>query len=326
MAFLFLFLFYQGKSQTANTNSFEFINIPPSARQVGLGGKNISSVDRDPNMFLSNPAAIDSKADNLISFNYIPYFSKVNYLNTSYTKYLEKFGSWGANVTYLDYGVFEGYDPSGQSMGSFSARDYAIVLSNSHSKNNFSIGGSIKLTGSEIESFRSSALLFDLGGLFIHPTKDLKIGMTIRNIGFQLKNYTRSSDFKLPFDLQLGGSFKPEHMPLRLSLTLHSLNRLKVSEEIRREKISTIDQIFSHFVFGTEVLLTKNINIRAGFDHERRKEMKIAQGGALSGFSIGMMVRVKAFEIAYSRGAFNAAGSQNCFTLITDLNYFLNKN
>lgn len=326
MAFLFLFLFYQGKSQTANTNSFEFINIPPSARQVGLGGKNISSVDRDPNMFLSNPAGMDSKADNLISFNYIPYFSKVNYLNTSYTKHFERFGTWGANVTYLDYGVFEGFDPSGQDLGSFSARDYAIVLSNSHSKNNFSVGGSIKLTGSEIEAFRSSALLFDLGGLFIHPSKDLKIGMAIKNIGFQLKSYTRTSDFKLPFDIQIGGSFKPEHMPLRLSLTLHSLNKLKVSEEIRGEEISSIDQIFSHFVFGTEVLLTKNINIRAGYDHERRQEMKIEQGGALSGFSIGMMVRVKAFEIAYSRGAFNAAGSQNCFTLITDLNYFLNKN
>ncbi|HYG39436.1 MAG TPA: type IX secretion system protein PorQ [Cytophagales bacterium] len=325
-AIFFFIVIFSARSQDVYTNSYEFLNIPPSARQVGLGGKNVTSADRDPNGFLSNPAVLNKQLDNFISFNYIPYFAKVNYLSTSFAKDFNKFGSWGASINYLDYGTFKGFDPSGESIGQYSARDYALVISNSQTKENFSFGGSIKLAGSDIAGYFSSALLFDIGGLFVHPSKDLKIGMTIKNVGLSLRNYTNSSDFKMPFDVQIGGSFKPEHMPVRLSMTLHSLNRFKVSEELNGEKVSTTDQIFRHLVIGTEVLLTKNINIRAGYDHQRRKEMKLSQGGALSGFSIGMMIRVKAFEVAYSRGGFNAAGSQNCFTLITNLNYFLNKN
>lgn len=76
---------------------------------------------------------------------------------------------------------------------------------------------------SSVAGFRSNALLFDLGGTFVHPEKDLTIGLAIKNVGFVLSEYSGTSDTQLPFDVQAGITFKPKHMPLRFSITAYNL-------------------------------------------------------------------------------------------------------
>jgi hypothetical protein len=321
--FLFISFVFHLNAQSFEGYSFQSLNVPSNARLLGLGGKNVSSVDADPSMFLSNPGTLSKKMDNKASFSYLPYFAKTNFLSAGFVKDFAKFGTWGAAINYMNYGSFEGYDPSGEYTGNFKASDYALVLSNAHSKENFSFGASAKFTGSFIAGYSSNALLFDVGGMFIHPEKDFTIGLAIKNLGFGLKNYNETSSFTMPFDVQLGSSFKPEHMPLRFSLTLHNLNKFKVlDKEEDGKEIAVGKQVFSHMVFGAEILVSKNINLRAGYDYFRRQQIKQDKGG-FSGFSFGAMIRIKGFEFAYSRGIFNQAGAQNCITLNVDINSFL---
>jgi hypothetical protein len=320
--FLLIILTAPVAAQNLEGYSFQSINVPANARLVALGGKNVSSNDKDPTMFLSNPGTLNSGMDNNISFSYSPYFAKTNLLNATVTKDFKKWGTWGAGVKYLNYGTFEGYDPAGEFTGKFKASDYSLIITNAHFKNNFSFGASLKYAGSFIAGFSSSAILFDLGGMFIHPKKDFKIGLAINNIGFGLREYTNTADFSMPFDVQIGSSFKPEHMPLRFSITLHQLNKFRVVEEGDGESVSTGQQVLGHVVLGAEILINKNLNLRAGYNYLRRQELKDDKAG-FAGFSLGAMIRIKGIEVAYGRGFFNKTSAQNCFTLIADLNYFL---
>lgn len=290
---------------------------------MGLGGKNITSVDKDPSMFLSNPGSLTKEMNNNASFSYLPYFAKTNFLSAAFVRDLGKYGTWGAGVNYLNYGSFQGFDDAGEFTGNFKASDYALILSNGHTRDNFSFGVSAKFCGSFIAGYSSTAKLFDLGGMFNHPTKDFKIGVAIKDIGFAFKNYSKSSHFLMPFDLQVGSSFKPEHMPLRFSLTLHSLNSFKILErEEDEKKVPVGKQVLSHMVFGAEILVSKNVNFRIGYDYLRRQQIKESKGG-FSGFSMGGMIKIKGFDFGYSRGIFNQAGAHNCFTLNLDINSFL---
>ena len=42
----------------------------------------------------------------------------------------------------------------------------------------------------------------------------------------------------------------------------------------------------------------------------------------MSGLSLGAMIRIRGFEVAYGRSFYNQAGGQNCISLIVDLNSF----
>jgi hypothetical protein len=274
-------------------------------------------------MFLSNPGVLSKEMDNHASFSYLPYFARTNFLAASFVKDFDKLGTWGAGINYLNYGTLNGYDDTGEFTGSFKASDYALVLSNAHRMDNFSFGASLKFAGSFIAGYSANALLFDAGGMFIHPEKDFKIGLAIKNVGFGLKGYNKTSEVSMPFDIQMGGSFKPEHMPIRFSLTLHGLNKFKILEKGDEEsEVSVGKQVFSHMVFGGEILVSKNINLRVGYDYLRRQQVKQEKGG-FSGFSFGGMIRIKGFEFAYSRGILNQAAAQNCLTLNVDVNSFL---
>ena len=67
--------------------------------------------------------------------------------------------------------------------------------------------------------------------------------------------------------MQVGVSYKPEHMPFRISITGYNLTTIDISyyEEdvnITIDKPSGFDKVLSHFVIGTEVIVGKNVNLR----------------------------------------------------------------
>ncbi len=119
-------------------------------------------------------------------------------------------------------------------------------------------GVNLKFASSGIESYRASALLFDIGGLFEHPEKELAIGMTFKNVGFFLSDYTSTANSEVPFDIHLGVTFKPEHMPVRFSLTSYNLYQgdLTIFDPdndilLVKEEAGRLDKVFRHMLRST---------------------------------------------------------------------------
>ena len=321
-------------AQVGGNDSFTFLNIPTNPIISGIGGLNISKSDRDPNGFLQNPALLDSSENNLLSINYLPYFSGIKYSSMAYVKTIKK-STFGLGIQYFGYGDFQQTDPAGNILGKFSVNDVALTLSHAQKQGNITFGGNLKFVNSVIERYSSSAILLDFGGVFKHPKQDLSYAIAIKNIGIQLKSFTPFDTPNLPIDVLMGVSFKPQYMPVRFSITAHHLYKYDItyldktivkkdlSGNIIETKVNSVDNIARHFVFGAELLLSKNFTILAGYNHLRSKELSQQNIGGFSGFSVGILLKSKFLNFSYSYAGYNTAGNLNSFGLVCDLGKFI---
>jgi hypothetical protein len=217
--------------------------------------------------------------------------------------------SFGAQ--HLAYGQIEGYDAVGVTTGKFNSGETALFIGKSHAINNFRLGVNMKGVFSNMAGYRANAILFDIGGVFVHPQQDLKVGLVIKNFGFLLSQYSETSSMRLPFDVQTGVSFKPEHMPIRFSFTAHHLTTADILYDNSKDesgKPSTLDKVIAHFNLGAEVLVHKHVSLLVGYNFLKHQELKLDTTGGGSGFSAGVLARVKSMEMAVSRTGYVTGG------------------
>jgi len=320
------------KAQIGGERSFEFINLPSNARTAGLGGVNVSHTENNVEGFISNPARLDSVESGAISISHLGFLADVRLSNVAYAHQFNKVGTLGFGVQYMGFGKFNSFDDSGVDLGTFHANEFALLVGYSHRLGPFALGTNLKFASSGIESYRASALMVDIGGQFKHPTKEFAVGMVFKNVGFYLSDYTSTGDSKLPFDVQVGVTFKPEHMPIRFSLTSYNLYEADLTVfdpqsdvTLVNEKAGGFDKVFRHFNIGTEIIISRNVHLRTGYNHLIRKELRLDAKSGGAGFSFGFMVRVKRFELAYTRAIYHVAGGGNHFTIGTNLNSVIKK-
>jgi hypothetical protein len=230
----------------------------------------------------------------------------------------------GFGIQHLAYGTIKSYDPSGQEIGDFKASSTAMVLTKSHTLGNFRMGGSLKFAFSNLAGFRSSAGMLDLGGIFIHPEKEFTVGIAIRNMGFLFNDFSETSDTELPFDVQAGMTFKPEHMPLRFSLTAYDLTSRNNADDLGI-KSSSLGKVFRHFNFGGEILIHRNFNLLFGYNYRIHQELKLEEGGGIAGVSLGIMACIRSFELVMSRSAYVIGNAGYGFTLSANVDKMLTR-
>ncbi len=237
-------------------------------------------------------------------------------------------GTWGIALQNLNYGTFQGTDAIGNVTNDFSANDFSLGLTHSRKINHISFGITAKLVGSVLESYSSVALLTDWGGTFTHPKHDLSFGIVAKNIGFVLKSYGNIHP-EIPFDLQIGASFKPKYMPVRFSLTAHHLYAFDIAYNDPNinytfdnqgnkvtKNISIVDKTLRHLIIGTSILIHKNVNLLFGYNHLRRKELLVGSLGGAAGFSFGAMLRTKQLSLSISRATLASGSGQTSFSLL----------
>lgn len=337
LVFLFFIAPIAGFAQLGGLHSYEFLNVPINARSAGIGAENVSLRDQDVNQFHYNPASLNSQMANHFSISYLPFFADIKATSLSYAT-PSKNNVYGIGLTFFDYGEMVRTEANGDVTGDFRVREYALTGAAAHAIGNYVIGGSLKFAGSHLDTYSSLAVLADLGGMFVHPTRQWTVGLVFKNVGYAIKKYNQNTPVNMPFDVQIGTTYKLENLPLRFSITAHHLHQLDIvyldpnkkvekdleGNEIREEK-KLGDQIMRHFVFGGEFLLTKYLNIRFGYNHLRRKELRLKEKSAGAGFSIGGVIRVNAFELAYTRSFYHVRAASNHLTLITNFNSLIRK-
>ena len=299
-------------SLLAQTKSFGFLNLPGNATLSALGGVNVSAVNQNVNFFQSNPSLTSDTTNGWGSASYLFYFANIGMGNFSYQHKFNKIGALSFGIQHLALGQFEGYDAIGLSTGKFNSGETALFIGKSHRINNFRLGANLKGAFSNVAGYRANAVMLDLGGVFIHPHQDLSIGLVIKNLGFLLTEYSETSSTTLPFDIQAGISFKPEHMPVRFSFTAHHLTSPDIlynNSTFESEKPTTLDKVLAHFNLGAEVLIHKNARLLVGYNFLEHQELKLETTGGGSGFSIGVLARVKSMEISFSRTGYVTGGS-----------------
>jgi hypothetical protein len=316
-----------GSAQELQRTAFSFLNISPSARINGLGGSNVSLTDADVNNFFSNPGTVSDTLAGTASLNYTFYVADIGH--AAFT-YLDKFGRAGLiaiGVNHFSYGKIEGFDYTGAPLSEFNASETAIVVSKNHQINQFRFGVSLKGAFSSLAGLHSNALMVDVGGVFIHPEENWQVGMVLKNAGFIVSDYTGTSDSALPIDLQIGATIKPQHMPVRFSLTAYRLIQSKGIEYLQNQPASpsSLQKVLRHFNFGAELLFHRNVNLLVGYNYGIHQELKLENAGGSAGISYGFSARIKAIEFVFSRRTLVSGSPGYGFSLSTDVRQFLKR-
>ncbi|MFY0599726.1 MAG: type IX secretion system protein PorQ [Cyclobacteriaceae bacterium] len=310
----------------AQFGQYQVLDLPSGARSAALGGTMVSLADGEIQQFMNNPAVLDSVSLTDVSFSYNPYFADINVFSGAFYGNVGKAGPIAFGITYASYGEFDETDDAGNKVGSFTARDYVIAVGKSHSVGLFTLGVNAKLAQSAIESYSSTALTFDLGGVFRMPNKDISFGMAFKNFGFILSDYAvHQSD--LPFDVQLGLTVKPEHMPFKFTLTTYNLVEENLifrreNEDATSRTSATFDKALRRINIGAELILNKAIQFQIGYNHLRRQELKLDEKAGGAGFSYGISIGVKKIKFRYARAKYHIAGGANFISLETNLNKY----
>ena len=320
-------------AQIGGARTMQFLDLPTSARLAGLGGANVSApAPNDPQAVLGNPALLDSAMTGKLAFSYVNFVRDLSQNSLQYGFRAGKLGTLSAGLTYLGYGTLDGFDDAGNSTGTFSAQDYAFSLTAARRQGPFTLGATVRLAASAYAANKSSAVAADFGARFQHPEHQLSVGLAVRTVGVQLRAFEGAEREPLPFDVQLGVSFKPAHMPVRFSATAHRLYQADVvyldpsapgkldenNNEIKPKK-TVADKIGRHLIGSAEILLSKNLNLRVGYNYLRRRELRLENVSGGSGFSFGAMLKAGAFQLEFTRALYGPAGGGTYLTVVSDL-------
>jgi hypothetical protein len=326
-----------GKAQLSGNKSFEFLKIPSSSRAAALGGNIITSGDNDFNLSFSNPALLSDAMNNHLAFNYINHFTDINGGYVAFAKKIKSKHVLGFGLQYLDYGTFKNADEYGNINGTFGANDMSFNVSYAFptKDSNTTLGVSLKNIYSNLYGYTSFATAIDIGGQYKFKKYNVTVAGLIQNIGYQWKGYTPQTKEKLPFQTQLGISKKLKHAPFILYMTYEDIEKwnlagttlLPAPAKDTTKKMSAFTQKFKrfgnnlmlHLNLGTELVISKSVYVRMGYNYERRRELKVDSRKGLAGFSFGIGLRLNKFNVSYSRAIYSIAGVSNNLSLSLNL-------
>lgn len=296
-------LFISITTYGVTNRAFSFLEAPISSRLNALGGSNVAINDGDLSMGFCNPALLDDTTHNVLQFNYCRYTSWVNMGSALYGYNFNRRNYFAVGFHFISYGKMDYMDETGNPTGgTFSATDMVISALYTRPLNQcFTIGVALKPIYSVYEHYHSFVLGIDVGGHFQTRDSCFHLGLTFKNIGWQLKRFYEGASLqKLPFNIELAFAYKFKNAPFRLGMTYHDLQHWNLDYDIDALTSSRIkwgDMFFRHTIFFVDVLpRNERFYLTLSYNHRRNRELH-STSRSLVGFALGAGVRVKQCRI-----------------------------
>lgn len=329
----FCFFAVVSKAQVGGESTYQFLTLTNSARIAALGGTQVAINDTtDLNLPYNNPALLHKSMSNFLLANYVNYFADINYGYVSYAKSLDSIGNFAVGMHYINYGDFVEATELGEITGNnFKAAEYALNMIYSNTYKRLKYGVNLKPILSVFESYQSFGLAADAGISYASKNKLTNFALVAQNFGTQITTYyNQGTREPLPFNLQAGFSKRLQYAPVILSLTMQHLTNWDLANtqpELSEGEIAIFErdesfskQIMRHLVVGVEILPSENFILRAGYNYQRRQELKFDERASTVGLSVGFGVKIKRFRFDFASSRFHLAGSSNLFSLAINLN------
>ena len=312
---------------------YEFASIPASARVAALGGVPLAITEPDLGIAATNPAFLPYIENQKVAADYVNYISDISIGHASYCFTNSRVpGTMAVGVQYLNGGRNTRYDVYGNEAGSFSTNEYAFHLSYGRRFDScFAIGATLKPVLSFVAGYSSVGLMADISASYTFNDGRTATSAMLRNAGSQLTAYNEHYG-RVPFEVLIAVSHQLEHAPFRLSVVLQQLQKYRLNadsdnpaepgSEVERDNItlpSFADNILRHCIFGVEAFPGKPVNLRAGFNYQRRQELKLKDAPGLAGISLGFGLRLKRFSVEYAHARYTLASSSNHFSVVVNL-------
>ncbi len=321
---------------------FEFVNLPLSARATALGGSQISAITNDYGLVGGNPAMLNASMDRTIIFQHNFHFDGIDNGYAGFAKHINDTKSTvHGGVRFMSYGPFTAADEQGNILGEFKAKDISLHAGISRQLNERMSGGILlQYVQSSLETYTATGMLMDIGITYRSENELTNYAFVIRGMGVQFsKYYPEEKSGKMPVDVQIGISKRLEHVPFRLTILFHDLNRWDLdydspfnddvnqgidgtTQDTQSSFGDAVDNFFRHITFGGEFLIGKkeNFMLRLGYDYQLHKELSVVNLRSLAGFSAGVGVNVKSFILDYGFAVYHQAGTTKHLGIRVNLN------
>lgn len=320
---------------------FEFLSLPGSARISGLGGAIVAVQDDDLISGLHNPALFNERNHNSFALNHSFHLAGSQHGYAGYAYHHEPLATtFQAGIQYMNYGDFKSTDDIGNIDGEFSAKEFAINLSAARQiYDKLTAGASLKVITSQLEGYNSFGLAMDFGAHYRDTSGRFTAGLVFKNIGIQLNPFVDGNRENLAMDIQFGISQRLKHLPFRIGIVAHDLQRWNILYDdpntVDNDILSDfnnspeanpfgdfVDNFFRHMIFSGEFLFgkTENLTLQFAYNHQRRQELTVSYASrSLTGFSLGFGLKIKRFRINFGHQFYHLAGGNNHFSLSTKL-------
>lgn len=292
-----LLLVFGPVAAAQQTTTFDFLRLDMNARAAALNGSFVSMTN-DPNLLYYNPAGLATLERPSASASFLKHLLDVNAGSLTYGQAYDDLGTFAAGVVFVDYGSFPHTDESQNVLGTFSAKELAITAGwGMQLEENMYVGASLEFVSSSIASYGANAVALGAGFLYQIPSEMITIGASLLHAGAQASTYAGIRE-SLPLELSVGITKKPEHLPAYLNLNFHRLT----------DKAESFFDRFSSFTIGVEFLMSESTRLRAGYDNEKKRELKLGAGSGLAGFSFGGGILINEYLLDYSYNSYGKIG------------------
>lgn len=332
---------WHANAQIGGTRTYPFLNLDNSARIAAAGGSLITVRDNDISLAYQNPALLNKSMDNHATLSYMNYFAGINNAFGGYVKHYDSIGTFSANVFFVEYGKFQGYDEDGNATRPFTAEDYNFQIGyGNYWKDKFWYGVNFNFIYSALEAYVSTAGAFNAGGIYHDAEKRFTATVLVKNLGVQFIPYRDGNREPLPLDVQMGISKKLKYNPLRFSIIAHDLQtwdltynnpnkrNKTIDLETQKEKIEKIpasEKLMRHFNFAGELIFSENFNLIAGYNYQRRKELSPEQRKVVTGFSWGLTFNLLKYRFSYGMASFYPGQPTFNFSVLKNLSDYKRK-
>ena len=309
--FILISLFFSSSSAlySSTTTPFQFLRFNESARAAALAGCFVAMPEDAAAVFF-NPATISTVSDKHFSTTFLKHILDINSGNVTYVKKFDDVGTFAGAVNFTSYGSFDYADQFANRNGStFGAVN--MMISGTYSNeldSNLYYGVSAKLFMVTLEKYSSTAFAIDAGLIYLLPEKRTNIGISILHAGTQLTTIG-GENVGIPLDIRAGLNHRLRGLPLLINFSFHHL----------ADRTNNFFDKFMNFSIAGELYVGNYVQARVGYNNQIRKETSPSTDRGLSGFSGGVGVKLKDFNIDYGAAQFGKSALLHRFSLSLDL-------
>lgn len=321
------------QAQIGGVSAFQLLDFPTSARAAAMGQYHITTRGSDVSLALENPALLNSRMDEHVALTGNSYIGDTKYGSAVYAREADNGTMMMGGLQYLNYGSFTRANKAGDRLGDFTAGDANLLVGAARQSGSFSMGWSLNLMYSSLESYTAIATAMDFGITYHDTVKLVTASLVANNLGTMLSPYVKNQPEPLPLNVQLGLSKRFKHAPFRITVLAHHLNVPDMTKrstdqgpsigglgnENNQGGTSLGDKIFRHFILGGELIFSENFQLRFAYNHQLRETMAIETNQGLVGFSGGVGIGIGKFQINYGLGSYHLAATTHTLSVTTDL-------
>jgi hypothetical protein len=273
---------------SSTTTPFQFLRFNETARAAALAGCFVA-MPGDAGAVFFNPATISTVNEKHFSTTFLKHILDINSGNVTYVKKYDALGTLAGAVSFTSYGSFDYADQYANRNGTFGAVD--MMLSGTYSNeldSNLYYGVSAKFFMVTLEKYSTTAFAVDAGLIYMMPEKRTNIGVSILHAGTQITTIGGENE-GVPLDIRAGFNHRLRGLPLLINFSFHHL----------ADNTDNFFDKFMNFSIAGEIYLGNYVQARVGYNNQIRKETSPSTDRGLSGFSGGVGVKTKDFNIDY---------------------------